>query len=43
MTEHEEEPEDLALKLAGLNRHDSAMPNQPSADDEDDPKPRGKR
>jgi hypothetical protein len=34
MTEHEQEMEDLALKLAGLNRHDSAMPNQPTEEDE---------
>lgn len=38
MTPYEQAMEDLALKLAGINRHDSALPatTPPTGDDEDD-------
>lgn len=36
MTPHEQAMEELALKLAGLNRFDSAMPTTPTTSDSED-------
>lgn len=43
VTPHEEAMERLARRIALANQFDSAMPNQPTDDDEDQDRPKKRR